>query len=466
MTEATNQARGGAFGIEHPIGVAVLGMGNVGTEVVRILREHADDLRSRVGAPVVLRGVAVRRLDVDRGIPAELLTTDAEALVARDDVDLVVEVMGGIDPARKLILSALNGGKSVVTANKALLADYTGELAAAAEGSRADLYFEAAVAGAIPVVRPLIQSMSGDRVNRVVGIVNGTTNFILSAMDETGADYTDTLAEATRLGYAEADPTADVEGYDAAAKAAILASLAFHTRVTAADVYREGISKITAEDMETAAAVGCTVKLLAICERMPGGERLSMDGSTVAAPGEAGSTPAGKDRVSVRVYPALIPRRHPLSSVNGAFNAVVVEAENAGRLMFYGQGAGGAPTASAVMGDLVMAARNKFYGGRAPGESVYAELPIAPIGDIPTRYHVNLQVADRTGVLQAVSGKFAEHGVSISTVRQEGHDEGARLVVVTHHAPESALADTVAALAELESVTSVTSVLRLEGTEE
>ncbi|MFI7192069.1 homoserine dehydrogenase [Nocardia nova] len=466
MTEATNQARGGAFGIEHPIGVAVLGMGNVGTEVVRILRDHADDLRSRVGAPVVLRGVAVRRLDVDRGIPAELLTTDAEALVARDDVDLVVEVMGGIDPARKLILSALNGGKSVVTANKALLADYTGELAAAAEGSRADLYFEAAVAGAIPVVRPLIQSMSGDRVNRVVGIVNGTTNFILSAMDETGADYTDTLAEATRLGYAEADPTADVEGYDAAAKAAILASLAFHTRVTAADVYREGISKITAEDLETAAAVGCTVKLLAICERMPGGERLSMDGSAVAAPREAGSTPAGKDRVSVRVYPALIPRRHPLSSVNGAFNAVVVEAENAGRLMFYGQGAGGAPTASAVMGDLVMAARNKFYGGRAPGESVYAELPIAPIGDIPTRYHVNLQVADRTGVLQAVSGKFAEHGVSISTVRQEGHDEGARLVVVTHHAPESALADTVAALAELESVTSVTSVLRLEGTEE
>ncbi|PSR67142.1 homoserine dehydrogenase [Nocardia sp. MDA0666] len=466
MTEATNRPRGGAFGIERPIGVAVLGMGNVGTEVVRILRDHADDLRSRVGAPVVLRGVAVRRLDVDRGIPAELLTTDAEALVARDDVDLVVEVMGGIDPARKLILAALNGGKSVVTANKALLADYTGELAAAAEGSRADLYFEAAVAGAIPVVRPLIQSMSGDRVNRVVGIVNGTTNFILSAMDETGADYTDTLAEATRLGYAEADPTADVEGYDAAAKAAILASLAFHTRVTAADVYREGISKITAEDLETAAAVGCTVKLLAICERMPGGERLSMDGSAVAALGDASSSSAGKDRVSVRVYPALIPRRHPLSSVNGAFNAVVVEAENAGRLMFYGQGAGGAPTASAVMGDLVMAARNKFYGGRAPGESVYAELPIAPIGDIPTRYHVNLQVADRTGVLQAVSGKFAEHGVSISTVRQEGFDEGARLVVVTHHAPESALADTVAALAELESVTSVTSVLRLEGTEE
>ncbi|MFF0494709.1 homoserine dehydrogenase [Nocardia sp. NPDC003482] len=451
MTGAGNRA---VFGSDHPIGVAVLGMGNVGTEVVRILREHADDLRSRVGAPVVLRGVAVRRTDIDRGIPADLLTTDAEALVRRDDVDLVVEVMGGIDPARGLILAALNAGKSVVTANKALLADYTAELARAAERSRADLYFEAAVAGAIPVVRPLIQSLSGDRVNRVVGIVNGTTNFILSAMDETGADYGDTLAEATRLGYAEADPTADVEGYDAAAKAAILASLAFHTRVTAADVYREGISKITAEDLETAAAVGCTVKLLAICERVPAG------------PGEPGPAEGGKERISVRVYPALIPRRHPLSAVTGAFNAVVVEAENAGRLMFYGQGAGGAPTASAVMGDVVMAARNKFYGGRAPGESVYAELPIAPIGDTPTRYHVNLKVADRTGVLQAVSGEFAEHGVSISTVRQEGHDEGARLVVVTHHAAESALADTVAALAELESVTSVTSVLRLEGTEE
>lgn len=451
MSEVPSRTGAGGFGVDHPIGVAVLGMGNVGTEVVRILRDHADDLRSRVGAPVVLRGVAVRRLGVDRGLPDELLTTDAEALVGRDDVDLVVEVMGGIDPARKLILAALNAGKSVVTANKALLADYTGELAAAAERSRADLYFEAAVAGAIPVVRPLIQSLSGDRVTRVVGIVNGTTNFILSAMDETGADYSDVLAEATRLGYAEADPTADVEGYDAAAKAAILASLAFHTRVTAADVYREGITKISGEDLETAAAVGCTVKLLAICERVPG---------------ELPAAEGGKERVSVRVYPALIPRKHPLSAVDGAFNAVVVEAENAGRLMFYGQGAGGAPTASAVMGDLVMAARNKFYGGRGPGESVYAELPIAPIGDTPTRYHVNLKVADRTGVLQAVAGEFAQHGVSISTVRQEGHDEGARLVVVTHHAQESALADTVSALAELESVTSVTSVLRLEGTEE
>ncbi|AYF74956.1 homoserine dehydrogenase [Nocardia yunnanensis] len=436
----------GVWGQDHPIGVAVLGMGTVGTEVVRIIRDHADDLCNRVGAPVVLRGVAVRDLTKDRGLSADLLTTDAETLVTRDDVDIVVEVMGGIDPARALISAALNAGKSVVTANKALLADYTGELAAAAENHRADLYFEAAVAGAIPVIRPLIQSLSGDRVNRVVGIVNGTTNFILSAMAETGADYDDVLAEATRLGYAEADPTADVEGYDAAAKAAILASVAFHTRVTSGDVYREGISKITSEDLETAAAVGCTVKLLAMAERVTDED--------------------GKDKVSVRVYPALIPRKHPLAAVSGAFNAVVVEAENAGRLMFYGQGAGGAPTASAVMGDLVMAARNKFFGGRAPGESVYAELPIASIGDTPTRYHVNLQVADRTGVLEAVAGEFAKHHVSISTVRQEGSNAGARLVVVTHHAQESALADTVAALAELDSVTSVTSVLRLEGTEE
>ncbi|GAA5068280.1 homoserine dehydrogenase [Nocardia callitridis] len=442
------------WGIDRPIGVAVLGMGNVGTEVVRILREQPQDLQARVGAPVVLRGVAVRNVDIDRGVPAELLTTDAEALVARDDVDLVVELIGGIDLPRQLILAALNAGKSVVTANKALLAEYTGELAAAAENTRADLYFEAAVAGAIPVVRPLIQSLAGDRVDRVVGIVNGTTNYILSAMDETGADYAAALAEATRLGYAEADPTADVQGFDAASKAAILASLAFHTRVTAADVYREGISRITEEDLETASALDCTVKLLAICERV------------VGIPGEPLPEDGGKERVSVRVYPALIPRKHPLASVTGAFNAVVVEAQNAGRLMFYGQGAGGAPTASAVLGDLVMAARNKFYGGRAPGESVYAELPIAPIGDTPTRYHVNLQVEDRPGVLAKVAGEFAKHEVSISTVRQEGHGEGARLVVVTHHALESALAETVTALANMESVTSVTSVLRLEGTEE
>nr|WP_308126591.1 homoserine dehydrogenase [Rhodococcus corynebacterioides] len=431
--------------MDKPLGVAVLGMGNVGTEVVRILQEHTADLAARVGAPLVLRGVAVRDLAKDRGIDPGLLTTDVHALVARDDVDLVVEVLGGIEPARELILAALNAGKSVVTANKALLAEYTGELAESAERHRADLYFEAAVAGAIPVVRPLMQSLAGDRVDRVIGIVNGTTNFILSAMDETGADYAETLAEAGRLGYAEADPTADVEGYDAAAKAAILASLAFHTRVTSADVHREGISSITAEDLATARAFDCTVKLLALCERV---------------------VEDGTERISVRVYPALLPLSHPLARVSGAFNAVVVEAEAAGQLMFYGQGAGGGPTASAVMGDLVMAARNKFFGGRGPGESTYAKLPIAPMGDTPTRYHVNMQVADRTGVLSAVAAEFAKNDVSISTVRQEGASDCARLVVVTHRAKESALAATVAALSDLEIVGAVTSVLRLEGTSE
>ncbi|MDH6680684.1 homoserine dehydrogenase [Rhodococcus sp. LBL1] len=431
---------------QRAIGVAVLGLGTVGSEVARIIREHSSDLEARVGARLELRGAAVRRIEGDRGVPQELLTTDAEALVTRDDVDVVVEVIGGIELPRKLVLAALNAGKSVVTANKALLAEYTGELAEAAERESVDLYFEAAVAGAIPVIRPLTQSLAGDRVDRVLGIVNGTTNFILSAMDETGADYAETLAEAGRLGYAEADPTADVEGFDAASKAAILASIAFHTRVTAGDVYREGMSKISAADLDAAKSLGCTIKLLSICERIVDGD--------------------GSERVSARVYPALVPREHPLAGVNGAYNAVVVESANAGRLMFYGQGAGGAPTASAVMGDVVMAARNKVHGGRGPRESKYADLAIAPMGDIPTRYYVNMQVADRAGVLSAVSAEFAKRGVSISTVRQEGAGDGARLVVVTHLATDAALAETVAALAELESVTAVTSVLRLEGTSE
>ncbi|MBH0122301.1 homoserine dehydrogenase [Rhodococcus sp. NPDC003382] len=430
----------------RPVGVAVLGHGTVGAEVVRIIRDDAADLEARIGAPLELRGVAVRTVSEDRGIPVELLTTDAEGLIARDDVDIVVEVIGGIDLPRKLVRTALDAGKSVVTANKALLAEYTGELAEAAEAKHVDLYFEAAVAGAIPVIRPLTQSLAGDRVNRVIGIVNGTTNYILSAMDETGADYAEALAEAGRLGYAEADPTADVEGFDAASKAAILASIAFHTRVTAADVYREGISKITAADLTSARALNCTVKLLAICERI--------------------TTEDGKDKVSARVYPALVPREHPLASVSGAFNAVVVEAEASGRLMFYGQGAGGAPTASAVMGDLVMAARNRVQGGRGPRESKYADLEIAPMSEIMTRYYVNLQVADRAGVLSAVAAEFAKRGVSISAVRQEGAGNGARLVVLTHRATDEALSSTVAALDELESVTAVTSVLRLEGSAE
>ncbi len=429
-----------------------MGLGNVGSQVVRIIEDSADDLTARIGAPLVLRGVGVRRVADDRGVPIELLTNDIDALVSRDDVDVVVEVMGPVEPARKAILSALEKGKSVVTANKALMAQSTGELAQAAEHAHVDLYFEAAVAGAIPVIRPLTQSLAGDTVLRVAGIVNGTTNYILSEMDSTGADYADALADASALGYAEADPTADVEGYDAAAKAAILASIAFHTRVTADDVYREGITKVTPADFKTARALGCTIKLLSICERLTNDE--------------------GQQRISARVYPALVPLTHPLAAVNGAFNAVVVEAEAAGRLMFYGQGAGGAPTASAVMGDLVMAARNRVQGGRGPRESKYAKLPISPIGFIPTRYYVSMNVADRPGVLSAVAAEFGKREVSIAEVRQEGVvDEGgqrcgARIVVVTHEATDAALSETVAALADLDVVQDVTSVLRLEGTSE
>jgi len=436
---------------EKPIGVAVLGLGNVGREVVRIIEQSATDLAARIGAPLELRGVAVRRVAADRGVPVEMLTDNVEDLVSRADVDIVVELMGPVEPARKAILTALEHGKSVVTANKALLAQSTGELAEAAERAHVDLYFEAAVAGAIPVIRPLTQSLAGDTVLRVAGIVNGTTNYILSEMASTGADYSSALADASALGYAEADPTADVEGYDAAAKAAILASIAFHTRVTADDVYREGITKVSASDFDAARALGCTIKLLAICERI----------TSSSENGEA------QERVSARVYPALVPLEHPLATVNGAFNAVVVEAAAAGRLMFYGQGAGGNPTASAVMGDVVMAARNRVQGGRGPRESRYAELPIAPIGIIPTRYYVSMTVKDRPGVFAAVATEFGKREVSIAEVRQEGIAGGvARIVVVTHRATDAALSETVAALAGLDVVEAVTSVLRLEGTAE
>ena len=439
-------------GDEKPVGVAVLGLGNVGSEVVRIIENSADDLAARIGAPLVLRGVGVRRVAADRGVPIDLLTDNIEELVSRGDVDVVVEVMGPVDPSRKAILSALEHGKSVVTANKALLSVATGELAQAAESANVDLYFEAAVAGAIPVIRPLTQSLAGDTVQRVAGIVNGTTNYILSEMDSTGAEYERALADASALGYAEADPTADVEGYDAAAKAAILASIAFHTRVTADDVYREGITKITPDDFLSARALGCTIKLLSICERI--------------------TTDDGQQRVSARVYPALVPLSHPLATVNGAFNAVVVEAEAAGRLMFYGQGAGGAPTASAVTGDLVMAARNRVLGSRGPKESKYARLTVAPMGFINTRYYVSMNVADKPGVLSSVAAEFAKREVSIAEVRQEGvvgeggQRVGARIVVVTHSATDAALSDTVDALADLDAVQNVASVLRLEGTSE
>jgi homoserine dehydrogenase len=426
--------------------VALLGCGTVGTEIVRLLREQAGELAARAGADVELVGVAVRRPHRHPEL-GDLLTTDATALVTRDDVDVVVEVIGGIEPARTLLLEALKAGKSVVTANKALLAEEGAALAEAADASGVDLFYEASVAGAIPLLRPLRESLAGDRITRVAGIVNGTTNFILSAMTSSGASYADALEEATRLGYAEADPSADVDGYDAASKAAILATLAFHTRVTAADVHCEGIRHVTASDIAAARGIGCVIKLLAICERSP-------------ATGDA------PESVSARVYPAMIPATHPLASVDGAFNAVFVEAEAAGQLMFYGQGAGGAPTASAVLGDLVAVARNRVLGGRGARESAYASLPVLPLGSVPTRYHVSLEVADRAGVLASIAGEFSAHGVSIAAVRQTGGmaDDGgaARLVVVTHAAPEAALAATVQVLAGLDTVRGVDSVLRVE----
>jgi homoserine dehydrogenase len=422
------------------IRLALLGCGVVGTAVARLLSEQSAELAARVGAPLELAGIAVRRPNRHPGIDPALLTTDAGALVARDDIDIVVEVIGGIEPARTLLLSALTSGKSVVSANKALLAEDGATLHAAASASGVDLYYEAAVAGAIPLLRPLRESLAGDRITRVIGIVNGTTNFILSRMAASGAGFSEALAEATALGYAEADPSADVDGFDAAAKAAILAGLAFHTRVTAADVHREGISEVSAADVASAAAMDCTVKLLAICERASAGES-----------------------VAVRVHPAMIPTSHPLAGVGDAFNAVYVEAEAAGSLMFYGRGAGGEPTASAVLGDLVAVARNRLSGSRGAGESAYADLAIQPIGEVRTRYHVALDVADRPGVLASVAGAFADNGVSIQTVRQEGRGDAATLVLVTHVAPDAALAATVHRLAAYDFIRRVRSVMRVEG---
>ena len=426
-----------------PLRVALLGCGVVGSEVARLLSTHAGDLASRVGRPLELAGIAVRRPGRARDLPVDpaLFTTDAEALVRRPDVDVVVEVIGGIEPARGLILAALENGASVVTANKALLAEDGVTLFEAAEKHAVDLYYEAAVAGAIPLLRPLRESLAGDRVRRVLGIVNGTTNFILTRMTESGAGFADALEEAQALGYAEADPTADVEGFDAAAKAAILAALAFHTRVTAADVHREGITEVTASDVASARAMGCVIKLLAIAE-------VADDGSGVG----------------VRAHPAMIPLTHPLASVREAFNAVFVECEAAGELMFYGRGAGGAPTASAVLGDVVAVARHKVSGGRGPGESAYADLRLRPMGETVTRYHVSLDVADRSGVLAQVATAFARHEVSIETVRQEKHgSDDAVLVIVTHQATDAALSATVDSLRGLDVVRRVLSVMRVEG---
>ena len=420
--------------------VGMLGAGVVGSQIARLLIANKSDLASRSGANLELVSIAVKDSKLKRdGIPAALLTTDAKSIVNDPQIDLVIEVIGGIDPAKELILTALKNGKSVVTANKALLAKHGAELYAAADKANVDLYYEAAVAGAIPILRPLRESLVGDHVIRVMGIVNGTTNYILTKMDENGAAFADALKEAQALGFAESDPTADIEGFDAAAKAAILAGLAFHSRVTDSDVYREGISKITAADVKVAKAMEMVIKLLAIAELTPEGA------------------------VSVRVHPALISRTHPLASVRDSFNAVFVEAESAGQMMFYGKGAGGAPTASAILGDLVAVARHKVNGGIGPKESDYADLKIAQIGQTKTRYLIRLNVADKPGVLESVAHVFASHQVSIQTVRQTGAGDKAELIVMTHSSNESSLSATVKDLKNLPVVTDVASVLRVEG---
>jgi homoserine dehydrogenase len=457
---------------ERRLRVALLGAGSVGSQVAALLLKHSEELAERAGAALDLVGIAVRDVDAprDTDLPRELFTTDAEPLIVGSDI--VIELMGGIEPARSSLLQALSAGADVVTGNKALLATHGPELFEAADQVGASVHYEAAVAGAIPIIRPLRDSLAGDRVRRILAIVNGTTNYILDRMDSEGAEYADVLVDAQRLGYAEADPTADVEGFDAAQKAAILASLAFHTTVPLEAVHREGITSIDKQVMDAARQAGYVIKLLAVCER------IDVD---------------GVESISVRVHPALVRRDHPLASVRGANNAVFVQAEAAGDLMFYGAGAGGIQTASAVLGDVVSAARRHIAGGVGVGESTRANLPIAPVGQAVTRYQITLEVDDRPGVLATIAGILADGRVSIATVEQTiigeqnapeatateqttsgqtageqtitGADESgqARLVIGTHKAREQDLAETVERLASSDVVERVASVLRVEG---
>jgi homoserine dehydrogenase len=419
--------------------IGMLGCGVVGSSVARLLHEDSGDFAARSGATLELTKVAVRNISTKRDhVSASIVTTDASSVVNDPSIDIVIEVMGGIEPARELLLTAIKNKKSVITANKALLAVHGAELFDAADKNGVDLYYEAAVGGAIPILRPMRESIVGDHVHRVMGIVNGTTNYILTKMDEEGSAFADVLKEAQALGFAEADPTADIEGHDAAAKAAILAGLAFHTRVTSSDVNCEGISKISARDVAVAREMDHVIKLLAIAE-------LTSD-----------------NQVSVRVHPTLISRQHPLASVRNAFNAVFVEAESAGELMFYGRGAGGAPTASAILGDVIAVARNKTRGGEGHGESDYADISIAPIDNVNSRYLIRLDVADKPGVLATVAQLFASNNVSIETVRQSGRGNSAELIVATHSAPESSLKKTVESLSKSDVVKSVESVLHIE----
>jgi homoserine dehydrogenase len=423
-----------------PVRVGLLGCGNVGAALVSQIQNGVDAIEARTGLRLEVARVAVRNLYRERPVDlAEgVLTHDAAAVVADPGIDVVVEAIGGIEPARTLVLDALKAGKPVVTANKELLANVGSELFAAADAAGVDLLFEAAVGGGIPLIRPLRESLAGERVRRVMGIVNGTTNYVLTRMSEEGLSYADALAEAQGLGYAERDPTADVEGFDAGAKAAILATVAFRATVVAGDVYREGIAAITPADLTSAARLGYTVKLLAVAEQ-----------------GDDG-------RVAVRVHPAMVPNAHPLAGVRESFNAVFIEGDAVGQLMLYGRGAGGAPTATAVLGDLVDAASNLRQGAVTPMMSLPRAV-IRPIDEVRSEYYVHLDVSDRPGVLAAVASVFAEHDVSIRSVEQEGMGDEARLIFITHEAPEAAVQATLQQLRHLNVVDRVAGLLRVVG---
>jgi len=424
---------------DKPVRIGMLGCGVVGSSVARLLLADTAELSTRAGVKIELARIAVRTIKPYEGINPALFTTDPFSIVNDPEIDLVIEVIGGIEPARELIMTAIENRKSVVTANKALLASHGAEMFTAAYAKGEDIYYEASVAGAIPIIRPMRDSLAGDFVTRLMGIVNGTTNYILTKMHEDNREFADVLKEAQALGYAEADPTADVEGFDAAAKAAILSGLAFHTRVTVDDVYREGISKITLEDVNIAKSMDHVIKLLAIAELTPA------------------------DEISVRVHPVMLHKSHPLASVRDAYNAVFVEAESAGSLMFYGRGAGGAPTASAILGDVVAVARHIALNSVGQRETDYADRDIAPIESTKTKFLIRLEVADKAGVLAAIATTFANHGVSIQTVNQAGRNNDAEVTIVTHLATEGELKATVASLTAMDMVNKISSVIRVEG---
>lgn len=428
------------------IRIGVLGCGNVGAALVDLVRTQADTVEQRTGLRLEIAQVAVRNMSAQRDVDLAdgVLTRDAQSLVVNPDIDLVVEAIGGIEPARGYILDALKHGKPVVTANKELLANCGAELYAAADEAERDLLFEAAVAGGIPIVRALRESLHGEPITRVMGIINGTTNFILTKMTDAvlgggDGDYAATLAEAQALGYAERDPTADVEGYDAGAKAAIIATVAFGAKVVAGDVYHEGISRVSGAEISIADRLGYCIKLLGIVER-----------------------DAESEEVSVRVHPAMVPKDHPLASVRDSFNAVFVEGDFADSLMFFGRGAGGAPTASAVFGDVLDAAinlRRKTHGSLG----VLHDAKLRAIDETEAEYLLGLDVVDEPGVLHAVTGVFASHGVSIRVAEQEGNGPEARLVFITHSAREADVQATVRELRGLDVVRNVGGLLRVIG---